>query len=61
MFVELDESVGDGIIFGDATKISVKGKGKIFINLKNGKHGFISNVYWYEEHFEFGTTLSERL
>ncbi|KAL0537088.1 hypothetical protein IC582_026058 [Cucumis melo] len=46
MFVELDESVGGDIVFGDATKIPVKGKGKILINLKNGKHEFISNVYY---------------
>ncbi|KAA0062181.1 copia protein [Cucumis melo var. makuwa] len=45
MFVKLDESVGSDIVFGDATKISVKGKGKSLINLKNGKHEFISNVY----------------
>ncbi|KAL0546348.1 hypothetical protein IC582_016256 [Cucumis melo] len=32
--------------FGDVTKIPVKGKGKILINLKNGKHEFISNVYY---------------
>ncbi|TYK18362.1 Retrovirus-related Pol polyprotein from transposon TNT 1-94 [Cucumis melo var. makuwa] len=46
MFIELDESVGGDIVFGDATKIPVKGKGKILINLKNGKHEFISNVYY---------------
>ncbi|KAL0541197.1 hypothetical protein IC582_021236 [Cucumis melo] len=46
MFVELDESVGGDIVIGDATKISVKGKGRILINLKNGKHEFISNVYY---------------
>ena len=46
MFVELDESVGGDIVFGDATKIPVRGKGKMLINLKNGKHEFISNVYY---------------
>ncbi|KAA0056914.1 Retrovirus-related Pol polyprotein from transposon TNT 1-94 [Cucumis melo var. makuwa] len=46
MFIELDESVGGDIVFGDATKIPVKGKDKILINLKNGKHEFISNVYY---------------
>ncbi|TXG54005.1 hypothetical protein EZV62_019261 [Acer yangbiense] len=30
----------------DATKIHVKGKGNILIRLKNGKHEFISNVYY---------------
>ena len=42
MFVKLDETVGGNIIFGDATKIPIKGKGKILINFKNGK----SNVYY---------------
>ncbi|KAL0544538.1 hypothetical protein IC582_019655 [Cucumis melo] len=45
MFVEFDEFVGGDIVFGDATKIPVKGKGKMLINLKNGKHEFIANVY----------------
>ena len=36
MFVEMDESVGGNIIFGDATnftKFLIKGKGKILIKL----------------------------
>ncbi|TYK30798.1 Retrovirus-related Pol polyprotein from transposon TNT 1-94 [Cucumis melo var. makuwa] len=46
MFVEFDESVGGNIVFGDATKIPIKGKSKILINLKNGKHEFIFNIYY---------------
>ncbi|KAA0050875.1 putative leucine-rich repeat receptor-like protein kinase [Cucumis melo var. makuwa] len=46
MFMELDKSVGGDIVFGDASKIPVQGKGKILINLKNGRHEFISNVYY---------------
>ena len=46
MFVELDESIGGDIVFGDATKIPVKEKSKILIHLKNGKHEFVSNVYY---------------
>ncbi|XP_050941527.1 uncharacterized protein LOC127149707 [Cucumis melo] len=38
MFTKLNEYVGGDIVFGDAIKISIKRKGKILINLKNGKH-----------------------
>ena len=34
------------VTFGDSSKIPVKGKGKILIQLKNGNHDFISDVYY---------------
>ena len=33
-------------MFGDTSKISVKGKGKILIRTKNGTNKYISDVYY---------------
>ena len=66
MFVELNDSVCGNISFGDDSKIPVKGKSNMLIRLRDGRHQFCSNIdllcaQHEEQHFEFGTTLRERL
>ena len=46
MPMDLDESVSGNISFVDNSKTLVKVKGKILICLKDGRHEFISNVYY---------------
>jgi len=41
-FTNLDESVIGNIVFGDNTKVSIKGKGDILIRTKNGSHHLFS-------------------
>jgi hypothetical protein len=43
---QLDESVSGNVTFGDLSKVPMKGKCTIWIRLKNGKHQFITNVYF---------------
>lgn len=44
MFVEFDESITGNVTFGESFQIPMIGK--ILIRLKNGRHEFISNVFY---------------
>jgi len=44
--VDLDESISGNVLFDDNSKTPIKGKGKILICLKDGRHEFISNVFY---------------
>ena len=45
IFTEL-EVLNGHVTFGDASKVEVKGRGKVLIQTKNGQHQYISNVYY---------------
>jgi hypothetical protein len=48
LFVEMEEIVGK-VSFGDASKVEVKGKGKVKFIQKNESTGIIEDVYFIPE------------
>lgn len=46
LFTELEEISGGNVSFGDASKVEVKGRGKIQFLQKNGQEGAIEDVYY---------------
>ena len=46
LFSHLDESVRGEVNFGNKAKVSIMGKGKVLIRLKNGSHEHISDVFF---------------
>ncbi|GKU98369.1 hypothetical protein SLEP1_g11381 [Rubroshorea leprosula] len=46
LFADLDESFRTKVKFADDRTIPVTGKGRILINLKNGDHKYISDVFY---------------
>ena len=46
LFSDLDETIQGQVIFGDTSKVPVKGKGNISIKLKNDDNSYIADVYY---------------
>ncbi|XP_037494650.1 uncharacterized protein LOC119370480 [Jatropha curcas] len=46
IFVKLDRSICGNVVFGDKSKIDIRGKGTTLIRRKNGCHQFTDNVYF---------------
>ncbi|XP_022889291.1 uncharacterized protein LOC111404759 [Olea europaea var. sylvestris] len=46
LFSTINKSVKGNIIFGDETKVPIKGKGNVLVRAKNGSHLLISQVYY---------------
>ncbi|XP_020271910.1 golgin subfamily A member 3-like [Asparagus officinalis] len=46
LFVEMQKIEDGHVLFGDASKVRVKGRGKICFLQKDGKEGSIENVYY---------------
>ncbi|KAG6513031.1 hypothetical protein ZIOFF_031177 [Zingiber officinale] len=49
LFSELDESIQSEVTFGNKTKVPILGKGKIYIQLKDGSQNFIFDVFYVPE------------
>ncbi|KAL1333643.1 hypothetical protein AAHE18_11G116100 [Arachis hypogaea] len=45
-FVALDTNVNGHVHFGDESKVEINGKWTILLELKNGSHNILSNVYY---------------
>ena len=46
MFLKLNESMNGSFVFGDDSKVPVKGRGNILFRINDGSHQIISNVYY---------------
>ncbi|XP_022841983.1 uncharacterized protein LOC111365680 [Olea europaea var. sylvestris] len=46
LFSTINESVKGSIVFGDETKVLIKGKGDVLLRAKNGSYLLISQIYY---------------
>jgi hypothetical protein len=49
MFIEIEKIMDGHVLFGDTSKVKVKGQAKILIHCKDENERLISNIYYVSD------------